>query len=529
MQSETLTVEPIIAITHGAPRVEDHGAMLEVFHRALLDQLPQHVFLKDRNSVFISVNAAFARDFGKRPEEFTGRTDFDLFARDLAEKYFADDQRIMWTGERETFTERNVLDGTPRYVEVTKTPVVDDAGKVIGLLGIFTDVTALKRADADAKRSQAFLNSVIENLPIMVFIKRAEDLRIVLWNHASEQLTGHSAAEVLGKTDAEIFGGEQADFFVARDREALAGGKLVDTPDEVHQTPHKGLRMVHTRKIPICDERGVPQYLVGIAEDITEEKAAEEKLRQFTAQLEQNNRELQEFAYVASHDLQEPLRKVRAFGDRLRTKCGAVLSDEGKDYLTRMLGAAQRMQGLIEDLLEFSRVTTRAQPFEPVDLNQIAREVLSDLEVRIEQSHARVEVGELLILEADATQMRQLLQNLIGNALKFHRKEELPVVKVFTRMIAAPERRGRRVNAPEYCELCVEDNGIGFDEKYLDRIFTVFQRLHGRGEYEGTGVGLAICRKIALRHGGEITARSQPGAGAKFIVKLPLHQPKSTT
>lgn len=527
MHTETLLEPGTHAESVGAPSHCAPNADPMLFYRALVNQLPQHVFFKNRDSVFVAVNEAFAKDFSRKAEDFVGKTDFDFFSSELAQKYFADDQRIMRGGERETFVEKNISEGVARYVEVTKSPVMNSAGEVVGLLGIFTDLTALKRANAEVKKTQAFLNSVIENLPIMVFIKRASDLRIVLWNRACEAITGQLSANVEGKTDAELFGQEEAKAFQDQDREVLAGGKLVDIPEEVIFTPHQGVRILHTRKIPICDDYGVPQFLVGISEDITERRAAEDKMKHFTARLEQNNRELQEFAYVASHDLQEPLRKVRAFGDRLQTKCGPAFTDEGRDYLARMLSAAQRMQVLIQDLLEFSRVTTRAQPFVSVDLNKVAREVVSDLEVRIEQTKARVEIGPLPAVEADATQMRQLLQNLIGNALKFHRKDETPVVKVFARTPAGTEVFRRGVTMPQRYELCVEDNGIGFDEKYLDRIFTVFQRLHGRGEYEGTGVGLAICRKIALRHGGDITARSEPGKGATFIVTLPSQQPKN--
>jgi signal transduction histidine kinase len=200
-----------------------------------------------------------------------------------------------------------------------------------------------------------------------------------------------------------------------------------------------------------------------------------------------------------------------------------VLDETGADYLRRMQSAAGRMQALIGDLLQFSRVTSRAQPFTTVDLNQVAEGVLSDLEVRLRDSGGRVEVGLLPAIEADPTQMRQLLQNLIGNAIKFARPEAPPLVRVYAEgdpesPVAAEGEDGRRFR------LCVADNGIGFEEKYLDRIFTVFQRLHGRGVYEGTGIGLAICRKIVERHGGSITARSRPGEGATFIATLPLRQ-----
>jgi light-regulated signal transduction histidine kinase (bacteriophytochrome) len=256
-----------------------------------------------------------------------------------------------------------------------------------------------------------------------------------------------------------------------------------------------------------------------VKERTTELAQANDKLQAFAGELQRSNRELQDFAFVASHDLQEPLRKIQAFGDRLRSKYGDALSPEGRDYLERMQAAAQRMHVLINDLLAFSRIASKGQPFVPVDLDRIAHEVLSDLEVRVQENGGRVEVGDLPEIEADPMQMRQLLQNLIGNAFKFHRPGEPPVVRVEGR-VSADERP--RVT------LEVSDNGIGFDSKYLDRIFTPFQRLHGRSEYEGTGMGLAVCRRIAERHGGTITATSVPGEGSTFTVELPRYQGEDT-
>jgi light-regulated signal transduction histidine kinase (bacteriophytochrome) len=243
--------------------------------------------------------------------------------------------------------------------------------------------------------------------------------------------------------------------------------------------------------------------------------------------LSQSNRELQDFASIASHDLQEPLRKIRAFGDRLKHKCGDQLSDDGRDYLDRMQNAAERMQILINDLLTFSRVTTQAQPFKRVDLNVIVSEVLADLEVRIEEVGGTVTVADLPVIDADPLQMRQLFQNLIANALKFRKADEPPVVKIFAESTSTWADAGTwSLSNPDMWQFSVADNGIGFDEKYLDRIFTVFQRLHGRNVYEGTGVGLAVCRRIAERHNGRITAKSQPDCGATFIVTLPANQLK---
>ncbi|HEY2289900.1 MAG TPA: CHASE3 domain-containing protein [Thermoanaerobaculia bacterium] len=255
---------------------------------------------------------------------------------------------------------------------------------------------------------------------------------------------------------------------------------------------------------------------VRVRERTAELATANEHLRQSALELERSNRELQDFAFVASHDLQEPLRKIQAFGDRLRGKHGEALGPEGIDYLERMQRAAHRMHVLINDLLTFSRVTSRGQPFVPTDLGQIAREVLSDLEVRVEQTGGRVEIGGLPTLDADPLQMRQLLQNLLGNGLKFHRDGEPPVVRISGSVLAD--------GGPPRARIVVADNGIGFDMKYLDRIFTPFQRLHGRTEYEGTGIGLAVCRRIVERHGGTLTAESAPGQGARFLVTLPVQQ-----
>jgi two-component system NtrC family sensor kinase len=252
----------------------------------------------------------------------------------------------------------------------------------------------------------------------------------------------------------------------------------------------------------------------------------EQRVRLRTAQLwEKNeelvrsNQELQQFAQIASHDLQEPLRKIQTFGDRLRTKCADGLDDVGKDYLSRMQGAAERMQTLIQDLLSYARVTSKGQPFGPIDLQEIAEGVLSDLEMRLETTGGRVDVGKLPRIEGDGLQMRQLFQNLIGNALKYHKPEVPPIVSVSAQPIEGPDSGG------DPCwKIVVQDNGIGFEEEYEERIFAMFQRLHGRGEYEGTGVGLSICRKIVERHGGTITAKGIPGEGSTFTITFPVRQ-----
>ena len=246
--------------------------------------------------------------------------------------------------------------------------------------------------------------------------------------------------------------------------------------------------------------------------ELEERKKNEIELRSLTERLKHSNQELESFAYVSSHDLQEPLRKIQAFGDRLKNRCGDLLDDKSQDYLQRMLSAASRAQMLIDNLLTFSRITSKGQSFMRVNLREIIEGVLSDLEIRIEKLGGTVNLGPIPEIDADPSQMRQLFQNLLSNALKFSRDGVPPVVTVS----ATVEEDRVRIE--------VADNGIGFDEKYRDRIFEVFQRLHGRTEYEGSGIGLSICRKIVERHHGTIIPYSQPDSGATFVIILPLKQ-----
>lgn len=256
----------------------------------------------------------------------------------------------------------------------------------------------------------------------------------------------------------------------------------------------------------------------------TERDKAEAAMREYANELMRSNRDLQDFANIASHDLQEPLRKIQTFSDLLQERYQAELDERGRAYIQRITDSAQRMQALILDLLIYSRVTSRGQPFERVDLNQSVRSVLNDLELQIEETQARIDRGHLPTIEADATQMRQLLQNLLSNALKFRNNGEPPRIKISARVYDEVPARQRSDRPVQCCELKVADNGIGFEQRYLDRIFQPFQRLHPRSEYQGTGMGLAICRKIVERHGGSITAQSRPGEGATFIVRLPVQQ-----
>jgi PAS domain S-box-containing protein len=267
------------------------------------------------------------------------------------------------------------------------------------------------------------------------------------------------------------------------------------------------------------DETGKPTRMTGIVMDITRQKLQEKKLIDNAAELEKLNREIQDFAFIASHDMQEPLRKIRTFGSLLlQGKTGRQIADDEQDYLIRMDNAAVRLQMMLEGLLAYSRITTKAQPYARVNLSQIVSEVRAGLELRLHQTKGEVELGELPEVEADPHQMRLLFHSLIDNALKFTRPGVVPQVKV----TAIPASLNG--DNPQTIQVLVEDNGIGLDMAHAGQLFQPFHRLVGRSAYDGAGIGLAIARKIVERHAGQITVQSTPGQGSTFIVTLPVKQ-----
>jgi len=349
---------------------------------------------------------------------------------------------------------------------------------------------------------------ILDTMADMLFVIDENGcIRVI--NHAVRELLGYRDSDLIGRSIDRI---EQTsgDETISRTLRDLA--RRGPIRDQERLLRHAGGPPIDVSvSISPVSEHDVQEGAVVIARDIRARKHADDELQRALQRLEQSNRELEDFAYVASHDLQEPLRKIQAFGDLLRSKHAEALPEQAGDYIQRMQAAAKRMQILINDLLSFSRVTTKAQPFVSVDLAEIAREVAKDLETRTHESGGRITISAMPVIDADPLQMRQLLQNLAGNALKFHRPDVPPIVDV----------RGELENGR--CRITVSDNGIGFEEKYADRIFTMFERLHARNRYEGTGIGLAICRKIVERHGGEIRAHGKPGEGATFVVTLPAH------
>lgn len=348
-----------------------------------------------------------------------------------------------------------------------------------------------------------------------------EDGRIVWVNGGAERLFGWPRKEIVGQPIEVLvpgrFQGAHAGQRLAYEASprARAMGELTVTAIRRDGTELP----VDVQLSPVSF--GGRRLVAAVVRDETEHQRSERrllglgrKLEQANGNLLERNRELEQFAFVASHDLKEPLRKIVAFGDRLEKRLAAHLDPEARNYLDRMKAAAGRMQALIDDLLSYSRLTTKAVPFAHVDLDALVAECVADLEITIDRVGGTVEVGALGTIDADPHQMRQLFQNLIENALKYRREGVPPLVRIVTRRTGA--------GADERLVVDIADNGIGFEPRHAERIFVLFERLHSHQQYEGTGLGLAICRKIVDRHGGRLSATGAPGVGATFHLELPI-------
>ncbi|MDJ0950858.1 MAG: PAS-domain containing protein [Alphaproteobacteria bacterium] len=395
-----------------------------------------------------------------------------------------------------------------------------------GIVGIRSDITELKRRETDIlqmtqelRRKNIQFDTALNNM-IQGLCMFDDEQTLLVCNRRYLDMYGFDPEIV--KPGIKLREIMQYSVSIGNYTDEDAARAIAERPDHAKLRERATLKqhLRDGRVIAVMHEPMPNGGSIATYQDITDLERHEERLREYTRKLEISNRELQDFAYVASHDLQEPLRKIEAFGGRLCEKYADDLPEEAGVFVDRMRHAADRMRLLIDDLLNFSRVTTNAQPFVQTDLRTVIDGVISDLQIRIEETGADIVIGDLPTIDADAMQMRQLFQNLIGNALKFSKPDRKPIVRVEGTIVLASSPSSRT----DLCRLTVADNGIGFDNKYKDQIFTIFQRLHGRGEYEGTGIGLATCRKIVERHGGEIVADGRLDEGTTFTVTLPVAQ-----
>jgi PAS domain S-box-containing protein len=416
--------------------------------------------------------------------------------------------------------------GVPKWWDIIVMPMRNAGGQPERLIAVARDITEVKRTATNLISANRFLDSLIENLPAMVAVKDAANLKFVRVNKICEELVGYPKAELLGKTAHELFSAADADYVVAKDREALAQGTVVDIPRQSIHTAHLGLRTFHTLKMPIVDDEGKPQYLLAISIDITERELAEKAIRELNmalqgkaAQLESTNKELESFSYSISHDLRAPLRAIDGFAEIIEEDYQDKFDDEGRRYLSVIRQNSKRMGTLIDDLLEFSRLGRQPVTNAEVNVESLVREVVQDV-LATERSDATgdsappsIEIGPLPPALGDRALLRQVWTNLISNAVKYSSKSKQPMISI----------SGCQIDAENHYS--VRDNGVGFDMDYAEKLFGVFQRLHRNDEFSGTGVGLAIVHRVVTRHKGRVWAEARVNDGAVFTFALPTeHQ-----
>ncbi len=504
--------------------MSDHAFVLrseesELYH-SLIDHLPVCIYRIDLEGRITFGNSAYLQDVGRSLDELLGKTVFDLFPEEEARKYDADDRHVLETGEVFHDVEEHEVQGRKLYVEVLKSRVHDSIGRPIGVQGMYWDVTTRKRAEDQLQEttaelekshralqdSQAMYHSLVEQLPVCVYRIDLEG-RLTFGNSAYLKDVGRSLDELVGKTVFDLFPEEEARKYDADDRWVMDSGMVFQ---DVEEHCVRGEKLyVEVLKSPVYDHQGNRVGVQGLYWDVTARRRAEEQLQKTLAELERSNKELQQFAAVASHDMHAPLRRLATLSQMIQGHCRGKVDAAIGELLEFMGSSVAQMQELIEDLLTHSRVGAANRPLEPVDCNSVVSKALSNLSVAIHEGDVEIDVGELPTVVANRVELIQLFQNLIGNAVKYR------------------SRNNPRVEVRMECQdgswlFRVKDNGIGIPEKDWDRVFEAFQRLHGDDQYPGTGIGLATCKKIVEHLDGKIWVESHEGEGCEFLFILPV-------
>ncbi|MCL5037857.1 MAG: PAS domain S-box protein [Chloroflexi bacterium] len=451
--------------------------------------------------IITDVNPASKSILGIKPSEAIGKKATELYSVEPA-PYIEIYSKVAETGEPAAF--ETYFQPMEKYFNIS----VFSPGKG-RFATIFSDITERRKAEEALRQSEEKFRILFDGSGDAIFI---HDLagRVLEINDTAIKRLGYNREEFLKMTVADIDTKEFAGKVMGRLEVLKRSGSAVFEAAHVTKDGRVFPVEINSRMI---EYDGKPAILSG-ARDITERKEAEHELIMITEELARSNRELENFAYVASHDLQEPLRMVSSFVQLLARRYQGKLDKEADEFISYVVDGAGRMQEMINDLLAYSRIGTRGRPFEPVDLNDVLEAVLRNLKVAIEERHAVIKSDPLPVVTADVSQMRQLFQNLVGNAIKFNKKE--------------PPEVGVSVgDLGDRWQFAVKDNGIGIEPEYRERIFSLFQRLHGREEYPGTGLGLAISKKIVERHGGNIWVESAQGKGSTFYFTIPKNERKA--
>jgi len=506
----------------------------ERYHKMIAEVEDYAIILLDTEGIIQNWNRGAEKIKQYKEEEIVGKH-FSVF-------YFPDDlrdnlpetllaiARKEGRAAREGWRKRK--DGTRFWGSITITALHDDDGAVIGYSKVTRDLTDKKIADDLQKETTEQLKILNTELSLSEqryhqMIAEVQDYAIILLDPIGNIINWNTGAQVIKGYSEEIIGTNFSIFYTPEDRERKLPETLLAWARTHGKANHEGWRVrkngsTFWGNIVITALHNKSGELIGfskVTRDLTDKKLAEDKLVAYANELEIRNRELEQFAYVTSHDLQEPLRKIRTFTEIIQRNPGnAELIHR---YFEKINRAAERMTNLIKSVLSYSRLSRDDDGFADVALNEIVMQVQADYELLIAEKKAVVQVGNLPVIQGDRHQLEQLFSNLVGNALKFTDSE--PVIKIQSNVVD----RQQVVNLPEhlpeekYIEILVADNGIGFEPKYAELIFTMFQRLQDTQDYAGTGIGLAICKKIVENHHGFITATGEPGKGAKFYVYFP--------
>lgn len=487
---------------------------------ALFDNNPIGMVLSDlETKKFINVNENFVKTFGYSKEEVVGKLSSQLNLTDVesVQKFLS---ILKQQGNVKDLEVLAIKKNGEKFWSLTSVQIITINNKKFGLSS-FHNIDERKKTEKiimqkseETNQLNAFLDSVLENIPNMIFVKEAKELRFVRFNKAGEELLGYTKQELIGKNDYDFFPKSEADFFTANDRKVLDSGRLLEVQEEPIHTKNKGERILETKKIPILNKDGKAIYLLGISDDITEQKKTLMELEKKSNELERSNKELEQFAYIASHDLQEPLRMVNSYLQLLEKRYKDKLDKDANDFINYAVDGSNRMRTLIFALLDYSRVN-RVKPFEDIHVNELISEVLKDLANQIKENNASITIETLPDIFGDRVLISQLFQNLISNAVKF-KGERNPEILI----------TGKK-NNNEYL-FSVKDNGIGIQKEYASKLFTIFQRLNTKEQFPGTGIGLAICKKIVERHGGQIWFESEFGQGTTFYFTIKGKEEKPT-
>ncbi|HEX9028471.1 MAG TPA: ATP-binding protein, partial [Anaerolineales bacterium] len=470
-------------------------------------------FMLDEEGTILDVNQAGADLLGEIRSQLAGKPLSRFVYEQDQDSYFIHRRQAYQTKTRVKCELRLLkVGGSLIYAQLEYAPATDSSGQARLLRLIVSDISQRVLLEQSVVKNQTIL-SAAERLAHLGGWELDVEKDEVIFSEELQRIYGcekncYSMKDflLLAHPDDRTTKREALE-------KALSGAAPLNFEHRILRQIDRVERFIQVSGEVIFDKTGKPVKIYGASQDVSELKINERSLKTYAAHLENLNRDLESFTFIASHDLQAPLRKILMFGERVKTHLPVETEEEVLDNIGRMQRAAARMQLLISDLLAYSRIPNGILSYKDVDLKEIVGEALDDLDALIKSSGARVEVGELVVLSADPTLMEQLFQNLIGNALKFHEPEKAPVIKIEAERLS-----------PQTVQIRVIDQGIGFDEQNLERIFQPFERLHSSNQYEGTGIGLALCRKIVERHSGSITARSEPGKGATFIVTLPVRQ-----